>query len=78
MKIPKLDNVEVKVYNNRMTKIQERYDPSDMKAMFEHIPTDLGYKELDNNEILEGEGRRYVLPDGGNYPSINICPFYSE
>ena len=24
MKIPKLDNVEVKVYNNRMTKIQER------------------------------------------------------
>lgn len=30
MKIPKLDNVEVKVYNNRMTKIQERHDPSDM------------------------------------------------
>ena len=30
MKIPKLDNVEVKVYSNKMTKIQERHDPSDM------------------------------------------------
>lgn len=37
--------------------------------MFEHVPTDLGYEELDTIEI-EGEGRRYVLPDGGNYPSI--------
>lgn len=30
MKIPKLDNVEVKVYSNKMTKIQERDDPADI------------------------------------------------
>tara|TARA_E500000318_G_scaffold12407_1_gene11370 strand:+ start:2209 stop:2883 length:675 start_codon:yes stop_codon:yes gene_type:complete len=30
LKIPKLDNVEVKVYNSKLSKIQEQTDPSDM------------------------------------------------
>jgi|TARA_R110000796_G_scaffold13498_2_gene43611 hypothetical protein len=30
MKIPKLDNVRVEVYKGKMTKLQERSDPSDM------------------------------------------------
>jgi hypothetical protein len=30
LKIPKLDNVEVKVYNTKLSKVQEQKDPSDM------------------------------------------------
>ena len=36
--------------------------------MFEHIDTDLGYKDLETTQTEDG--RRYVLPQGGNYPSI--------
>jgi len=36
--------------------------------MFEHVDVDLGYKDLDTTQ--SEDGRRYVLPQGGNYPSI--------
>ena len=39
--------------------------------MFEHVEVDLGYEDLDT---IETEwGRRYILPQGGHYPSITTC-----
>lgn len=36
--------------------------------MFEHMKIDLGYEDLE--AITTEKGRRYVMPNGGHYPSI--------
>jgi|SRR6056300_112529 hypothetical protein len=36
--------------------------------MFEHMEIDLGYEDLE--AITTEKGRRYVMPNGGHYPSI--------